>query len=358
MPVGFPATESGVELRILERLFTPEEAGIALELSAFPEPVGTIHRRFHGRMDAAELERKLEAMEAKGLILSHKADGETRYAKLAYVVGIFERQIKTLTPELIQDTGQYFREGFGKAIFTGKTTQMRVVPINKEIIPERAVATYDSLRDYVASSPGPFAAMPCICRKGKKMMGGSCERSKDRESCLTIGVAATWAVESGNGRAVSREEMLELLAHADRDGLVLQPENTIAPMFVCCCCACCCGLLAAARMMPRPADYLTSNFHSVVDEAACTACGDCLERCPLEAVSLPDGTAVVDLARCIGCGLCASTCPSSAMRLEPNEKAKIPPDDTKALYIRLVRERYGPVALAGMFAKYKMGIKV
>jgi len=36
MPVGFPASSSGVEIRILKRLFTPEEAGLAVALSALP----------------------------------------------------------------------------------------------------------------------------------------------------------------------------------------------------------------------------------------------------------------------------------------------------------------------------------
>ncbi|HMA86525.1 MAG TPA: 4Fe-4S ferredoxin, partial [Desulfosalsimonadaceae bacterium] len=33
MPVGYPATRSGVELRILERLFTPEEARLAIYMT-------------------------------------------------------------------------------------------------------------------------------------------------------------------------------------------------------------------------------------------------------------------------------------------------------------------------------------
>ena len=48
LPVGYPATESGVELRILRRLFTPEEAEVALVLSAIPESVETIQRRLPG----------------------------------------------------------------------------------------------------------------------------------------------------------------------------------------------------------------------------------------------------------------------------------------------------------------------
>ena len=32
MPIGFPPTKSGVEIRLLKRLFTPEEAKIASKL--------------------------------------------------------------------------------------------------------------------------------------------------------------------------------------------------------------------------------------------------------------------------------------------------------------------------------------
>jgi hypothetical protein len=42
MPVGFPSTKSGVEIRILKHLFTPEEARIALNLSALPESLERI----------------------------------------------------------------------------------------------------------------------------------------------------------------------------------------------------------------------------------------------------------------------------------------------------------------------------
>jgi len=38
-PVGFPATESGVEIRIPKQLFTPEEAKITTKLSHMAEPL-------------------------------------------------------------------------------------------------------------------------------------------------------------------------------------------------------------------------------------------------------------------------------------------------------------------------------
>ena len=42
LPVSYPETESGVELRILKHLFTPEEAKIAMHLSMLPEPLERI----------------------------------------------------------------------------------------------------------------------------------------------------------------------------------------------------------------------------------------------------------------------------------------------------------------------------
>ena len=44
-PQGFPQTKSGVEMEILEHLFTADEAGVALSLRPFPEPVSTIAER-------------------------------------------------------------------------------------------------------------------------------------------------------------------------------------------------------------------------------------------------------------------------------------------------------------------------
>src|SRR5664279_4449644 len=82
MPVGFPATESGVEIRILRQLFTPEEAELALEASAIPEPAATIHRRVKGEMTLDEVSGRLEEMADKGLILRIGSKRKPLYAKL------------------------------------------------------------------------------------------------------------------------------------------------------------------------------------------------------------------------------------------------------------------------------------
>jgi len=358
MPIGFPPTDSGVEIRILRQLFTPGEAEIALELSAIPEPVRVIHKRLKSRLTLDELAQALEGMDKKGVVLRISAGGEPRYSKLMFVVGMYERQLKRLTPQFERDTLQYGQEGFDAAFHSTKTTQMRVVPVNRTIPAERSVATYDDIREYVRSSPGPFARMDCICRHGRDLIGEPCRQTKVRENCLTLGKAAAWAADSGNGRAISREEMLDLLDEADRQGLVLQPENTQNPLFVCCCCGCCCGVLTSAKRFPRPADYFSSNFYARVDADACQACGTCETRCQMDAIHTNDGHAEVDLARCIGCAVCVTTCPSDALRLEPKAAPRVPPDATQALYLKILQERYGPLGMLKLAAQKALGMKI
>ena len=358
MPVAFPATPSGVELRILQRLFTPEEAEIALELSAIPEPPATIQRRFGSRMTLEKLRGELERMAAKGSILAFPVAGEMRYGKMIFAIGMYERQLKALTPEFERESRQYFDEAFGEAFHTGKTTQLRIVPVNKQIAVERGVTTYDRIRAHVEQSRGPFGTLRCICRHGHDLLGEPCRQTKLRDNCLMIGPAAQWAVDSGTGRAVTREEMLGLLDCADRDGLVLQPENTKSPMFVCCCCGCCCGVLHSAKRLPRPADFFSTNFYAVPDDAACESCGACETRCQMDAIASPEGKAVVDRARCIGCALCVSSCPSGALRLEALDHPKDPPDDTKALYLKMFEDRFGRWGMAKLGARKLLGMKI
>ena len=235
---------------------------------------------------------------------------------------------------------------------------MRIVPVNRQIAIERSVTTYDQIRAHVEASPGPFATITCICRHGRDLVGESCKQTKHRDNCLMIGRAARWAAGSGSGRAVSREEMLDLLDRADKEGLVLEPENTKSPMFVCCCCGCCCNVLQSAKRLPNPAEYFSSNFHAAVDADTCESCGTCEVRCQMDAISSPECKAVVDRLRCIGCGLCATTCPSGALRLEPNEEPRIPPDDTQALYLKMLQDRYGPWGMAKLGAKKMLGLKI
>jgi NAD-dependent dihydropyrimidine dehydrogenase PreA subunit len=351
--VPFPATESGVEIRILKQLFTPEEARAALWLSAIPEPLKRIQRR----SQAGPLGETLDRMAAKGSINKMPGKNGPLYFKAPLVVGMYENQVDRLTPELELDVRAYLDQALGGVLHSTRTPQMRTVTVNKSIKVEHAVASHNYIRQFVEASPGPFAVLNCICRQGKDLTGEPCRHTQARRNCLMIEVAATMMTERGLARPVSKEEMLELLEEADREGLVLQPQNTQNPIFVCVCCGCCCGVLTSAKRLPRPAEFFQTDFVAEVDQEACQSCGVCETRCQMDAIASSDGPPKVLAERCIGCGLCVTTCPSGAARLLRKEGRKPPPSDTMALYSTLFQERYGKLGATAVMAGHFLGRK-
>ena len=102
LPGGFPPTESGVELRILKRLFDPEDAELALYLTLIPEDARVIARR--AKIEPKETAVRLKAMSKKGLIFSMETDGgRPLYMAVQYVIGIWEYHVNDLDPGLIRD---------------------------------------------------------------------------------------------------------------------------------------------------------------------------------------------------------------------------------------------------------------
>jgi electron transport complex protein RnfB len=360
LPVAFPATASGVELRILKRLFTPEEAEVALALSALPETVEKIQHRLPARTQE-DLERMLDRMVEKGAIFGGRMmarEGRKRYSRAPLVIGMYEAQVDRLTKEMQEDFDQYAREGFASTLLGAKTKQMRTIPVNARFVPDRLVGRYDDARKMIEEGDGPWASRNCVCRQGKDLLGEPCRQTTSRRVCLTIGGAARASVAAGDGQALTREETLALLDQAERDGMVLQPSNARDPVFICFCCGCCCGLLQTAKLFPKPAEYLQSNYQAVVDAELCSECGTCHSRCPMEALSSGDGATAVDLDRCIGCGLCVCTCPTEAVTLRAKAERTVPPKDLKALYGKIMAERFGLLGAAKRIGRALLGRQI
>ncbi|MDZ7604215.1 MAG: hypothetical protein U5K79_01195 [Cyclobacteriaceae bacterium] len=74
LPIPFPATESGVEIRLLKKLFSEEEAALSLHLSALPEKASKIHGRINdSNLPVEYIEKRLQEMVKKGLIRGVKS---------------------------------------------------------------------------------------------------------------------------------------------------------------------------------------------------------------------------------------------------------------------------------------------
>lgn len=332
LPAGYPAAESGVELRILRRLFTPEEAELALKLTVLPEEARVVARR--AKLPLEETAVRLALMEEKGLIYSYQPrGGQPRYGAAPFVVGIWEFQVNRLTPELIHDFEEYAPHLL--AIWE-KTPQLRTIPVGESVSGEMNVMIYEQAEEIVRSHQ-QIAVAPCICRRERAMVGEGC--GKPSETCLSFGSAAAFYKRNGMGRPISQEEALGILKTANEAGLVLQPGNAQKPNFICCCCGDCCGVLRNLKNHPDPASVLGSAFTAVVDPEICTGCGLCEIRCQMDALNLDNYTPEVSANRCIGCGLCVSTCPYEALSLVRKETGPSIPKTSVMTHLQLGRAR-------------------
>ena len=160
------------------------------------------------------------------------------------------------------------------------------------------------MRDLVQKTNRPIAVIECVCRSGKDLLEEPCKNSDIRETCLLFKDIASVAIDAEAARVITKEETFEILDKAEDAGFVLQPENNQNPNFICCCCRCCCNVLTSVKKFPRPVEFYHSNYYSTVDPELCEVCWECVERCPMEALSIDADYSSVDLDRCIGCGAC------------------------------------------------------
>jgi ferredoxin len=336
LPGGYPATASGVELRILRRLFSPEEAALALKLSMLPEEAVVIARR--SKIPLPEAQGRLEAMARKGLVYSFERRGRPpRYMATQFVIGIWEFHVNSLDPDLIRDVNEYLPTLMDMKTWE-KSPQLRTVPVNRSIDVNLEVLPYESAVELVKAQK-IFLEAPCICRREHRMVGKGCE--KPEGLCLVMGGSADYYERNAIGRRISRDEALEILEQADASGLVLQPSFSKRIANICCCCGCCCQVLKNIQRHPEPSRLVANSFRVSLAPGDCIGCGVCERRCPMQAVWLENDRAVVEPKRCIGCGLCVSTCPSAALSLVRKSESPVPeiPDNLAKAYVLRSRAR-------------------
>ena len=179
LATGYPATESKVEIRILERLFTEEEAELYLQLSPFLEKPKDVAKRLN--RDADELATMMEQMAQKGLLFRKRKGDLVRYSAVPYVVGIFEFQLKRMDEGFARDHEEYFETAFGRTIQSFKTPVLRTVPINRELVANYPVAPFEDVLQIIENQE-KIAVSPCVCRVTAHLVGKGCDKSQ--ENCF------------------------------------------------------------------------------------------------------------------------------------------------------------------------------
>ena len=155
---------------------------------------------------------------------------------------------------------------------------------------------------------GIYTVCQCNCQSYIR----GCDRNKT-DVCIHVAESKpiNSALDRGNCKVVTKEEAIEILKRADRDGLV----HSMYSRGMCNCCSCCCYNLKNKDDYPVKDHLLMTPYRAQVDQDKCVGCRACQKKCQFGALQLKNGLMGVDKELCWGCGVCRPACPKEAINI-------------------------------------------
>jgi len=326
LPLGYPKTSTGIEIEILKELFSEEEAKIATLLTPIPSTVKQIARKQN--IDKDYLEEKLYSMSKKGLVFRVRRKGKILYNTAPFMIGLYEYSVKKIDKNLAKLFNKYYKEAYMEELGASGVPGFKVIPVEQNIDPNMTLYPYHKLIESIKEAR-VISVTDCICRKESRLLGEGCDYPL--ETCLSFGAAAEYYIENEIGRKISTEEAIAIVKKADEAGLVHAGANSKHLSNICNCCPCCCASMKGITKYGLDKHrFLNALFISRINSELCIACGQCVDRCPVDAINLED-YAIVEENLCLGCGLCASICPENAISMHLREDREEPYDRILAL---------------------------
>jgi len=338
------ANETIVEL--LKTLLNENEAKL---ISNFRKPILTLDKlKEKSGMDDKSLKQILNSIMKKGVIMDipHKKTGNMGYQLLAPLPYLWEYSIikkgsmekkkkiaqihEKMMKEAVEQTQRNY-EGIVPILKAQFPPLTRTIPIEKDI----GIAIEETLPLSKASKllekHDIISISECPCKLDKNLIEDPCKMATERCRCFHFGNTGRFFIEHGFGEPVTIDRAKQILMAAEKDGLVhkvfhygfdLEDEEEA----LCNCCKCCCMVFQSYYRGIWPFHTVTS-FIARLDDNKCKGCGTCVEKCPIEAISLTNGKSFIDETRCIGCGVCVYHCPEKTRHLEKTElrNVYIPP---------------------------------
>ena len=229
--------------------------------------------------------------------------------------------------ELMRDVGPHIK------VLAAKDPQTTTISINQDVGPhENLIFSTKSILSVMKELPDDeiITVGNCFCRFEKQLIGDPCRTHLPLETCISIGPAAEHLMKQGIAKQITKADALERIQDFQNKGAIHQTTMTIPtkdfqakyPFDIFCnCCWDCCGIIGNYNRGYLP--YILKSYHRAIihDEELCTACGTCVEYCPVRAIEIgSSGKAEINSSLCIGCGQCYHHCSFGVIELEEDER--------------------------------------
>lgn len=295
--IGHKVTVEDPEYWGLAGVITDEMAEVALVMKV-RKPVRAEEVAKKCGKELKRTEELLQAMSVIGLLEYNweNADHHKQYMLPMFVPGCAEfmnmnKEQVEAHPEIARFFNEMSRLPLEKVTpmvpLGGAGIGMHVIPVEKAIPAEQKSVSIEHISHWVQKYKGKYAVGACSCRRSRRIQGEGCGHLED-EMCIGVGDMADYLVETGKGRYISEDEVMEILQRAEDNGLVHQITNIDGEdkiFAICNCCVCSCYALRTSQLFNTP-NMSRSAYIAKVDSENCVACGQCVEYCPSGAVKL------------------------------------------------------------------------
>jgi formate hydrogenlyase subunit 6/NADH:ubiquinone oxidoreductase subunit I len=331
-----PKGDGGISkafLGFLKIVYSPQEAELVQHLDMYLPKTAEELATITGK-DGEVIQETLHALIRRAALAGSKDKYRLPVMPSLLNLHMFYPDIKPDDLEAARLYQQFFiKERYYKYYATsGKGTPgLRAIPVEKAIHQETKTLDAEEAHAYVKGlGTEDLALVPCPCRTRTEKLGiRECKDKFPIGACIFIGRTATHFQDIGLGKKVTKEKAIEYLDQMVDFGLIPTTDNYIDDphMIICLCCGCCCSNVRGRTRWDNPTAVLPASFLPQANDD-CVGCGECVDRCMLDALSLDEdeGRPIVDPEKCIGCGVCAVGCPEEALKLHRHERT--PPFQT------------------------------
>ena len=295
--IGVKVTVEDPEYWGLACVITDEMAEVALAMKVrVPATAQWIARRCKKSVERTE--ELLQEMSVIGLIEYNweNEDHHKQYVLPMFVPGCAEFMMMNAKqveehPELADFFEQMARLPLEKVTPMvpqgGAGIGMHVIPVEKAIPSSQESASIEHISYWLNKYKDKYAVGACSCRRQQRVRGEGTGDLED-DLCIGVGDMADYLVETGKGRYIDYDEVMEILQRAEDNGYVHQITNIDGEEKIFAICNCAIGVcngLRTSQLFNTP-NMSRSAYRASVTKENCVACGRCVEYCPSGAARL------------------------------------------------------------------------